>query len=274
MDKFGKDDVQQLVSLADDPNVAQKWLDAVFEDDKKAMAAQSSFRFFSYLCYLKDKELIEDDEFGLFEDALIRMLFNEKVQEYMRRTMNHLGDDNVVHPFQNLLDYATRHHIDIYAVKSDLVKDGCAASDVIDNPTDRNIIETNNARLPLTVEELSQYPVAVIRINRLYRPNMDPRELYAVTRGWWRVNIDIANKAKYVLSVAEGHVKEVYVRKGEWHKYEAIGETENDGTYGRYRFDGNPVKEDSIRRLYLGRSIQGVFKQGDAYPVRYFGINV
>ena len=274
IDRFEKDYVHCKVSLADDPMKAEILLNEVFSDKQREPEVQSSLRLFSYLCYLKDNGLIDAKEFGMFENTLRRILSNEKAQVYIRATIKRLGNDDTAHPFQSLLDYAVRHRINdaVYATRSDSDAGACVEQESIDDPTDRSIIETNSAKPPLTVEELSQHPVAVIRINRLYRPNMKPEELYAVTRGWWRVNLDIANKAEYVLSVAEGYVKEVYARKGGWHRYEANAQSTDVDADGRYQFDGDPVKDESIRRLYLGRSIQGVFKQGDAYPVRYFGI--
>ena len=268
IDKFEKDNIQSMVSLAGDSTDAQKWLEEVLNNRQKEVEAQSSFRFFSYLCYLMDNKLITENESGLFENALKGILSNEQVQEYLRIAMN---DNGVVIPYKNLQDYAVRNHIDMLAAKGDTDNGGSPIKESTGNSIKHSNGKTNAEMQPLTVEELSQYPVAVIRINRLSRPDMKPKELYDATRGWWRVNLNMASKAKYALSVAEGFVKEVYVITA-WHKYGIAGDVADGGADGRYQFDGEPVKDDSIRQLYVGRSIEGIFKQGDAYPVRYFGI--
>lgn len=268
IDKFEKDNIQSMVSLAGDSTDAQKWLEEVLNNRQKEVEAQSSFRFFSYLCYLMDNKLITENESGLFENALKGILSNEQVQEYFRIAMN---DNGVVIPYKNLQDYAVRNHIYIYAANDSSDSSGGIAQGTTESPTERKIIETNKGKPPLTAQELSQYPVAVIRINRLYRPDMKSNELYDTTRGWWRVNLGMANRTKYALSVAEDEVKEMYAITG-WHKYGTAEDAVVVGADGRYQFDGEVVKDEAIRQLYVGRSIDGLFKQGDAYPVRYFGI--
>ena len=64
IDRFEKDNIQDMVSMADDSTVAQKWLQEVFNNRQKELEAQSSLRFFSYICYLMDKKLITENEFG------------------------------------------------------------------------------------------------------------------------------------------------------------------------------------------------------------------
>lgn len=270
VEKFESDNIQDMVMLAGDSTNAQKWLEDVLNDRQMEMKAQSSFRFFSYLCYLIDMNLISEHESGLFEDSLKSILSNQQVQEYISITKN---DSRVAISYKNLLNYAKRNNIDIYAANGDGGNYGHGVQSTVNNPTETSIVEENGMRPPLTLEELSLHPVAVIRINRLYRQDMTPGELYDATRGWWRVNLDVANKADYALSIAEGQVKEVYkINKNSWHKYGTATGPGDPSAGGRYQFDGEVVKDASIRRLYVGRSVEGLFKQGDAYPVRYFGI--
>lgn len=54
-----------------------------------------------------------------------------------------------------------------------------------------------------------QDPVLLIRINRLYQPDMSADELYDCTRGVWVVGPRRDN-AKYALAVYESEVLEVY----------------------------------------------------------------
>ena len=53
------------------------------------------------------------------------------------------------------------------------------------------------------------HPALLIRINQLYRHNMDSLDLYDATRGVWRLG-PRREGAKYALAVFEGVVREVY----------------------------------------------------------------
>lgn len=52
-------------------------------------------------------------------------------------------------------------------------------------------------------------PATLIRISKLYRPQMSPMELYDATRGSWKVGPQ-REKAKLASAVFEGVVREVY----------------------------------------------------------------
>jgi hypothetical protein len=67
------------------------------------------------------------------------------------------------------------------------------------------------AARPVTVE----IPALLIRINRLYRHNMTPQELYEATRGVWKLDAR-CTKARYAFAVFEGLVREVYEIES-WH---------------------------------------------------------
>lgn len=133
-------------------------------------------------------------------------------------------------------------------------------------------------RLPL--EELIFYyaaepveivdPALLIRINRLYRRGMSPKDLYDATRGRWKLG-PRRERARIALAVFNGVVREVY-NIDQWH---AAGETSKDsaihtgpGTPGRWEFTG-AVSPEAIRSKYHGRSVLRYFPKGLQSPVLY-----
>lgn len=51
----------------------------------------------------------------------------------------------------------------------------------------------------ITREELlNDGPFMIIKINQLYREGMSSEELYEITRGYWKINVEHARKAAYV----------------------------------------------------------------------------
>jgi len=131
-------------------------------------------------------------------------------------------------------------------------------------------------RLPLR-ELVSYYaaePVVItdsallIRINRQYRHNMSPQELYEATRGVWRVGKRREN-AEFAMAIFEGIVKEVF-KISSWHPAgSTVYETrDNVNREGRWEFQG-VVVEDAIRSRYLDRKVSGYFVKGAQSPVVY-----
>ncbi|MDO4497236.1 MAG: hypothetical protein Q4B58_05345 [Bacteroidales bacterium] len=84
--------------------------------------------------------------------------------------------------------------------------------------------------------------------------------LYEATRSSWRANLDKASKYKYVLSVINGMVKEVYT----------VDETNGWVKQGdRIAFNGTECKVDSLLAL-KGKLIPAKYRQrGAAYPFMY-----
>ncbi len=115
------------------------------------------------------------------------------------------------------------------------------------------------------------YPSLLIRINRLYRYGMEQTELYEVTRGTWKLGSK-RTRARYAFSVFHGVVREVFEIES-WHAERTTPYTIrvfDDPTPqpGRWEFIGKPA-EESIRKKYVGCSVQSYFKQGLQSPVVY-----
>jgi hypothetical protein len=108
----------------------------------------------------------------------------------------------------------------------------------------------------------------LITINRLYRSDMSPLELYETTRGIWRVG-ERRNRAEYALCLVQGVVREVY-RIDTWYPagtlhYETRDNSKLDDPE-RWEFEGAVASD--IRDEYVGYSVG---KAGQN-PIRYVNI--
>jgi len=123
-------------------------------------------------------------------------------------------------------------------------------------------------RRPIAIHE----PALLIRINRLYRPEMTPTELYDATRSAWKVGVD-REKAEYAFAVFEGVVREVY----EIERWFPAGSTFNSrnprgvGSAERWEFVGR-VASEALRQRYLDGYVGHFFRRGAANPIRYVNL--
>lgn len=113
-------------------------------------------------------------------------------------------------------------------------------------------------------------PSLLIRINRLYRHNMAPRDLYEATRGVWKLGPRRMG-AKYAFAVFEGVVRAGYEIVA-WHPagttpYETRS-TATVGVPGRWEFTGHPAPA-SIADQYVDRSVASYMRRGQQNPVVY-----
>ena len=114
------------------------------------------------------------------------------------------------------------------------------------------------------------HPVILVRINQLYDPSMDGRELYDHVRGVWVVG-ERRNAAEFALGVYRGEILEAY-SIDDWHP---AGTTEyasriidRNKYANRWEFTGKIAPEE-IRERYVGKSAAHCFVQGEANPVKY-----
>ena len=210
------------------------------------------------------------------------------------RVFNHLTDDNdseKVAYIQGLLAKGKEPVIEILVHGVDeetAFKVEAAAIDLIgiENLTNQQRghhsstygkIEVSLLESRYNCEELSlddvEDDVILIRINKLYRNDMTPYELYDTTRGYWRVNLEQARRAKYALAVYYGMVLEVY-QITEWFPAfstmlnQDMDETTREKVKDRYEFIGT-VAQENIRRKYKDKSVSNIFTRGDQNPIRY-----
>lgn len=165
------------------------------------------------------------------------------------------------------LDHDTAHHVE------------SALIDILDLTTAGNLVRGHGVDLGHTsAEELqirygalkleSNEPLLLIKINRLYKAGMTIQEVYEVVRWSWRLNIARAQRARYVLAVANGIVRGVFADAS---FYSVTSEmARNAGDNGRVYFEAEVVGDSP----YLWRSTEEFGKRGQASPIRYLNIQV
>lgn len=109
-------------------------------------------------------------------------------------------------------------------------------------------------------------PTLLIRIPKLWTPQMTKQEIYEATHAWWRVG-PRREKAKYAFSVNYGVIRGVY-RIGEWRlRRNGDRDWKDDiGKKPRWGFEGDTAPEMA---QFLNTSVRHLFKRGDASPVKY-----
>ena len=120
------------------------------------------------------------------------------------------------------------------------------------------------AAKPVTITE----PSMLIRINRLYRPDMSALELYEVTRGVWTCG-HRRELARYGIAVYQGVIREVYEIQ-QWHKAGTLEYTTRKQVLtisGRWEFSGSVAKELSAK--YRGGSVVKYFFRSAQLPFTY-----
>lgn len=136
-------------------------------------------------------------------------------------------------------------------------------------------IEVSTLDARYTEEDLKEEDIIdnimFIKINKRYRNDMSPLELYESTRGYWRLNVENAKKVDYALSVYEGMVLEVYEIK-EWFPalstYMGTRSSDPKNVEKRYEFVGK-IADESVRKRYVNKSVKSFFKHGESNPFRY-----
>lgn len=110
----------------------------------------------------------------------------------------------------------------------------------------------------------------IININSSYKRASGKDKLYKATKERWRMNKSRLKKIKYVLSEYRGVIVEVF----EVQKWYPIKRQYNPGTkkagkiYTGYGFDGQ-IAHDSIRDLYINKSVAHKKKRGASNPIMY-----
>ena len=122
----------------------------------------------------------------------------------------------------------------------------------------------------LTAKKIKVHHKAIlITINKLYRSDMSPEELYEITRGIWKVGETNRNKGEFAMALYQGIVLEVY-RIKQWYpagtlKYKTRDSSDFKNS-GRWEFSGSIAKD--IRDEYIDFSVG---KAGQN-PIRYVNI--
>lgn len=117
--------------------------------------------------------------------------------------------------------------------------------------------------------------VLIIKINRLYRPNMTIDEIAEATRGHWRISLAKAKKVDYVFSVYRGLIVGVF-KPIEWHDSTVLSndfprqhEFEKRNLNHRKYFTCDILDENSdIGKKYLYKNIRE-FSKNTQNPISY-----
>lgn len=114
------------------------------------------------------------------------------------------------------------------------------------------------------------HPVIMFKLAKSYKIDMEPWQLYAVTRGQWKLNINNAKEYKYAFACDSGLVVEVFEIES-WHSCnDTMNEQEKEyrkanklfaGEEGRIEFVGKIATEEVSKQYknsnvvkYWGRS--------------------
>lgn len=188
--------------------------------------------------------------------------FNEIVNAYVKRWHILPIDENchkikstlIKHEGKEIIYDNTSGIWSVNTIKNPLPSDN-------NNYSDRKFLEYSDIR----------HNLVIIKINKLYNPNMTSEELYEGTRGIWKRKIESVNNAEYALSVANGIVVEVYKIDG-WYKagtFPMKTRTINEERCKeRIEFVGS-IASDEVKSYYLGLNVSHLFKYGEANPVKY-----
>jgi len=127
------------------------------------------------------------------------------------------------------------------------------------------------AAKPISIDD----PVILIRVNHLYYHGITDAELYDATRRAWRLSRTRCRKAKYVLSVFQGVVREVYMveedgwdREGTTPDRSRIHPKPPNSRSGRLEFRGRPA-DDGLRGKYRLRSVRQYLRKAAQNPIQY-----
>ncbi|MGF1713229.1 hypothetical protein L4C37_22045 [Vibrio kagoshimensis] len=116
-------------------------------------------------------------------------------------------------------------------------------------------------------------PSLLIRINKQFRYEMSPFELYDATRGVWKVSEKRSKEVKYAFAVFNGIIQEIYEITQWFPAYTTLStlprEWEPDG---RREFVGN-VASAAIRKKYYLKSVEHCFARTNQNPITYLNCN-
>jgi len=132
----------------------------------------------------------------------------------------------------------------------------------------RMSVEQINARYAPEQAEF-QEPAMLIRVNRLFRYDMSPIELYDATRGIWRLSPEKA-RGRLAMAVFDRVIQEVYEVEAWLPAGSTFSTRGRLRTRGRYELVGRVAKE-ALRSRYRLKSVSDQLSPGNRYPIRYVG---
>ena len=114
-------------------------------------------------------------------------------------------------------------------------------------------------------EAVFLHKILMININK----TISEKSIYDAVRFAWRINVNKARCADYIVAVKQGIIFGVF-QEAEWKEANTKNFPEfNEDVQGRYGFRGKDAPS-AIKDLYHGKRVPGQFRtRGAAYPIRY-----
>lgn len=109
-----------------------------------------------------------------------------------------------------------------------------------------------------------------VNISRLYKRGFGRKDIYAAAKESWVIAENRLTNIRYVLAERHGLIVEVFEVE-DWYPVETTypeGSKKAGKTRTRYGFNGR-VAPDSVRDLYINKSVAHTKKRGQASPVRF-----
>ncbi len=111
--------------------------------------------------------------------------------------------------------------------------------------------------------------VVLIKLNKTFRYNMHPNELYDTTRGIWRISKNRQHEISHAFAVYDGIIQETYKIEAWFNPDETFTsiDTSKWEKENRYEFIGNIC--ENMRKKYRYKSAEHYWKSGNRNPIRY-----
>lgn len=125
---------------------------------------------------------------------------------------------------------------------------------------ERGIMSLKDVELKYQAEPaVFKHNVLLVKVNKKFTYDITANELYNITRSAWHVSKESVAKVEVVCAVYRGIIREVYTPQS-WHKHPT--------RKGRREFIGH-IAENSIRKLYLDKSVRNLISKGEQNPINY-----
>ena len=132
--------------------------------------------------------------------------------------------------------------------------------DIVDKRLDQNENSDDEDSEPVQYRNEENLNIMAITINNINPFDLSKRELKERVSYAWRINLERAKKADYVLAVNKGVCFEVY-KPVEWLEATRINFPKlKEDFENRYGFNGD-VAEEAVRELFLNKSLEGALKR-------------
>lgn len=86
----------------------QHWYDNDFHGSKMELTVDNALHCYEYALYLREQELLNEEEFQFFEYDINRIVGNHDVLEYFRFLSGLTSSDNLSFKYKRLLDYGIK----------------------------------------------------------------------------------------------------------------------------------------------------------------------